>query len=207
MNPQRVTPHSPLTPTRGHRAVFLDRDGTICEEVGYLDSIERLHLIPGSAAAIKLLNERGLKAVVVTNQSGVARGFFSELRLQEVHRELERLLRLEGAFLDGIYYCPHHPSDGTEPYLGVCDCRKPASGLLLRAAADLGLDLRASYVIGDHHSDVECAQRVGAKGILVLTGHGENSRAETESWQLPPVYTALDLYAAVRWVIRDMGKG
>jgi D-glycero-D-manno-heptose 1,7-bisphosphate phosphatase len=207
MNPQRVTPHSPFTTPRGHRAVFLDRDGTICEEVGYLDSIERLRLIPGSAAAIKLLNEQGLKAVVVTNQSGVARGFFSELRLQEVHEELERLLRLEGAFLDGIYYCPHHPSDGSEPYLGVCDCRKPASGLLLRAAADLGLDLRASYVIGDHHSDVECAQRVGAKGILVLTGHGENSRAEMESWPSPPVYTAPDLYAAVQWVIGDVGKG
>ncbi len=96
MNPQRSRPHSPLTTPMGHRAVFLDRDGTICEEVGYLDSVEQLRLIPGSAAAIRLLNERGLKAVVVTNQSGVARGFFSELRLQEVHEELERLLRLEG---------------------------------------------------------------------------------------------------------------
>jgi D-glycero-D-manno-heptose 1,7-bisphosphate phosphatase len=175
--------------------------------VGYLDSIEQLRLIPGSAAAIKLLNERGLKAVVVTNQSGIARGFFSESRLQEVHEELERLLRLEGAYLDGIYYCPHHPSDGHEPYLGVCDCRKPASGLLLRAAADLGLDLRASYVIGDHRSDVECAQRVGAKGILVLTGHGENSRAEKESWPSPPAYIAPDLYAGVQWVIGNVGKG
>ena len=207
MNPQRSTPRSPLTIPIGHRAVFLDRDGTICEEVGYLDSIEQLRLIPGSAAAIRLLNERGLKAVVVTNQSGVARGFFSELRLQEVHEELERLLRLEGAYLDGIYYCPHHPSDGNEPYLGVCDCRKPASGLLVRAAADLGLDLRASYVIGDHHSDVECAQRAGAKGILVLTGHGQNSQAETKSWPSPPAYIAPDLYAAVQWVIGDAGEG
>ena len=207
MNPQRSTPRSPLTTPLGHRAVFLDRDGTICEEVGYLDSIEQLRLIPGSAAAIKLLNELGLKAVVVTNQSGVARGFFSELRLQEVHEELERQLGQEGAHLDGIYYCPHHPSDGNESYLGVCDCRKPASGLLLRAAADLDLDVGASYVIGDHHSDVECAQRVGAKGILVLTGHGENSRAEKESWLSPPAYIALDLYAAVQWVIGDVGKG
>ena len=207
MNPQRSAPYSPPTTPIGHRAVFLDRDGTICEEVGYLDSIEQLRLIPGSAAAIKLLNERGLKAVVVTNQSGVARGFFSELRLQEVHEELERLLRLEGAYLDGIYYCPHHPSDGSEPYLGVCDCRKPASGLLFRAAADLGLDLRASYVIGDHHSDVECARGVGAKGILVLTGHGENSRAEKESWPSPPAYIAPDLHAAVQWVMGDVGKG
>ena len=199
--------NSQLTTSPGHRAVFLDRDGTICEEVGYLDSIERLRLIPGSAAAIKSLNDRGLKAVVVTNQSGVARGFFSELRLQEVHGELERQLRQEGAHLDGIYYCPHHPSDGNEPYLGVCDCRKPASGLLLQAAAGLGLDLRASYVIGDHHSDVECAQRVGAKGILVLTGHGGKSLAEIESWLSPPAYIAPDLYAAVQWVIGNVGKG
>jgi D-glycero-D-manno-heptose 1,7-bisphosphate phosphatase len=207
MNPPRPTIHSQLTTSKRHRAVFLDRDGTICEEVGYLESIERLCLISGSAAAIKLLNERGLKTVVVTNQSGVARGFFSELRLQEVHEELERLLRLEGAHLDGIYYCPHHPSEGNEPYLGVCDCRKPASGLLLRAAADLSLDLGASYVIGDHHSDVECAQRAGAKGILVLTGHGETSWAEIKNWLSPPAYIAPDLYAAVQWVIEDVGKG
>ena len=104
--------NSQLTTSPGHRAVFLDRDGTICEEVGYLDSIERLRLIPGSAAAIKVLNDQGLKAVVVTNQSGVARGFFPEMRLQEVHEELERQLQQEGAHLDGIYYCPHHPDDG-----------------------------------------------------------------------------------------------
>lgn len=207
MSRQAISHNSQLKTTEGHRAVFLDRDGTISEEVGYLDSIERLRLIPGSALAIKLLNERGLKAVVVTNQSGVARGFFSESRLQEVHEELERRLRKEGAHLDGIYYCPHLPGDGNEPYLGVCDCRKPASGLLFQAAADLGLDLRASYMIGDHYSDVECAQRVGAKGILVLTGHGGEAVAEKESWLSPPAYIATDLYAAVQWVIGHVEKG
>ena len=207
MNRQATTHNSHRRTTEGHRAVFLDRDGTICEEVGYLDSVERLRLIPGSALAIKLLNERGFKAVVVTNQSGVARGFFPELRLREVHEELERRLRKKGAHLDGIYYCPHLPGDGNEPNLGVCHCRKPASGLLLRAAADLGLDLRASYMIGDHYSDVECAQRVGAKGILVLTGHGGETVTEKGSWLSPPAHIAPDLYAAVQWVIENVEKG
>ena len=199
MNPQ-------LAISAGNRAVFLDRDGTICEEVGYLDSVERMHLIAGAAGAIKLLNERGLKAVVVTNQSGVARGFFSESRLRELHGELEKQLEREGAHLDGIYYCPHHPSEGSGPYLRACECRKPASGLLLQAAADLDLDLKASYVIGDHYSDVECARRVGAKGILVLTGHGDDSLAEKASWPSPPAHIALHLYAAVQWVIGNLEK-
>jgi len=207
MSAKLPAPNSQLRTFKRHRAVFMDRDGTICEEVGYLDSIERLRLIPRSGAAIKLLNDRGLKAVVVTNQSGVARGFFPESLLPELHAELARQLRQEGGHLDGIYYCPHHPSEGNEPYLRVCDCRKPASGLLLRAAADLGLDLQASYVIGDHYSDVECGQRVGAKGILVLTGHGGEALAQKGNWGTPPDYIAPDLYAAVEWVISSVKKG
>lgn len=199
--------NSQLPTYKRHRAVFMDRDGTICEEVGYLDSVERLRLIPRSGAAIRLLNDRGLKSVVVTNQSGVARGFFSESRLQDLHKELARQLREEGAHLDGVYYCPHHPSEGQEPYLRVCDCRKPASGLLLRAAADLDLDLPSSYVIGDHDSDVECAQRVGAKGILVLTGHGCDFLTQQERRLAPPSFIAPDLYAAVEWVISNVEKG
>jgi len=207
MNPQLPTGNSQLTTSERHRAVFMDRDGTICEEVGFLDSIERLRLIPRSGAAIKLLNDRGFKAVVVTNQSGVAKGFFPESLLQELHEELARQLRQEGGHLDGIYYCPHHPSEGSEPYLRVCDCRKPASGLLLRAAADLRLDLPASYVIGDHYSDVECGRRVGAKGILVLTGHGCGALTQKENWVAPPDYIATDLYGAVEWVIENVEKG
>lgn len=100
-----------------HRAVFLDRDGTICEDVGYLDSVEGMRLIPRAGAAIKLLNERGFKTVVVTNQSGVAKGFFSEWRLMELHVEMVRQLKEEGAHIDRIYYCPHHPTEGNDPYL------------------------------------------------------------------------------------------
>ncbi|MDH4266814.1 MAG: HAD family hydrolase [Deltaproteobacteria bacterium] len=189
-----------------NRAVFLDRDGTICEEVGYIDSIERLRLIPRSAAAIKLLNDREFKVVVVTNQSGVARGFFPEELLEELHGELSRQLREEGAHLDGIYYCPHHPHEGNAPYVQVCNCRKPASGLLLRAAFDLGLDLSASYMVGDHFSDVECAQGVGAQGILLLTGHGRQALARKENLARPPALIASDLFEAVNWIVSNSGK-
>ena len=189
-----------------HRAVFLDRDGTICEEVGYIDSIARLQLIPRSAAAIKLLNDRGFKVVVVTNQSGVARDFFPEEFLEELHAELRRQLREEGAHLDGIYYCPHHPDEGKAPYLRVCDCRKPASGLLLQAARDLSLDLSTAYMIGDHFSDVECAQGIGAQGILLLTGHGLEALRQKEKWTRPPALIASDLFEAVNWILSNSGK-
>jgi D-glycero-D-manno-heptose 1,7-bisphosphate phosphatase len=196
----------PLNHPQGQIAVFLDRDGTICEEVGYIDSIERLQLIPRSAAAIKLLNDRGFKVVMVTNQSGVARGFFPEEFLEELHAELRRQLGEEGAQLDGIYFCPHHPDEGKARYLQVCDCRKPASGLLLQAAQDLSLDLSTAYMIGDHFSDVECAQRVGAQGILLLTGHGRQALTQKENWAQPPAFIAGDLFEAVNWILSNSGK-
>lgn len=191
----------------GHVAVFMDRDGTICEEVGYLDSVERLRLLPRSSWAIKLLNDRGLKAVVVTNQSGVARGYFSELRLRELHAEMCRQLRVEGAFLDGIYYRPHHPSEGEAPYRQICDCRKPAAGLLLRAAEDLGLDLTASYMVGDRLADLECGHRAGVRGILVLTGYGKEELPSPEATrEKQPCFIAGDLYEAVQWILANVEK-
>jgi len=189
-----------------NRAVFLDRDGTLCEEVGYLDSVEQMRLIPGSAQAVRLLNRRGFKVIVVTNQSGVARGFFPESRLEELHAELRRQLSKEGAHLDAIYYCPHHPEEGYPPYLQECQCRKPAPGLLLQAAADLNLDLPSSYMVGDHFSDVECGQRIGAEAILLLTGHGQETLAKRENWAKPPSYIAADLYEAVQWILKHSEK-
>lgn len=185
-----------------NRAVFLDRDGTICEEVGYLESIWQMRLIPRAGEAVRLLNEQGFKVVVVTNQSGVARGFFPESILEKIHAEMSLQLRKEGAYLDGIYYCPHHPTEGTAPYLQECDCRKPATGLLLRAAESLNLDLPSSYMIGDHISDIECGQRVGAETVLLLTGHGQEALAKRETWTKLPSYIAADLYEAAHWVIR-----
>jgi D-glycero-D-manno-heptose 1,7-bisphosphate phosphatase len=184
----------------------LDRDGTICEEVGYLDSIERLRLISGSAEAIRALNEQGFKVVIVTNQSGIARGFFPEEFLEKLHAELSRQLQEKGAFLDRIYYCPHHPSEGNAPYLQVCACRKPAPGLLLQAAKDLNIDLSVSYMIGDHISDIECGQSVGAQTILLLTGHGSEAMEKIKSRPQPPSYVAADLFEAVRWIMQHPEK-
>lgn len=182
-------------------AVFLDRDGTICEDVGYLSSAEQLQLIPGAAEAIRLLNERGIKAVLITNQSGVARGFFSETRLKEIHELFIGMLGNQGAHLDGIYYCPHHPTEGSVPYLQDCDCRKPSSGLLKKAAADLDLDLQSSFVVGDHFSDVAAGLAVGGRGILVLTGHGGKTLEQKDTWPAPPSLIAPDLSAAVAWIL------
>ena len=207
MKARLPTPGSRLPVSQLHAAVFMDRDGTICEEVGYLDSVERFRLIPGSGAAIRLLNQRGFKAVVVTNQSGGARGFFSEVRLQELHAELSRQLREEGAFLDGIYYCPHHPTEGQGPYRKICDCRKPAAGLIVKAAGDLRLDLALSYAVGDRIADLECGQRVGTKGVLVLTGYGKEELAsQKEKGETRPAFIAGDLYEAVRWIIGNREK-
>ncbi len=183
-----------------NRVVFLDRDGTICEEVGYLSSVQQMRLIPRSGEAVRLLNQKGYKVVVITNQAGVARGFFPEAALGGLHAEMMRQLREEGAHVDAIYYCPHHPSDGLPPYRRECNCRKPATGLLERAAADLNLDLLSGYMIGDHFSDVECGQRVGAETVLLLTGHGREALAKRDNWPRPPSFIAADLYEAVLWV-------
>jgi D-glycero-D-manno-heptose 1,7-bisphosphate phosphatase len=190
-----------VKPRSKHRVVFLDRDGTICEEVGYLDSVDQMKLIPRSGEAVALLNRKGFKVVVITNQAGVARGFFPEAILEDLHAQMIRLLKAEGAEVDGIYYCPHHPTDGSPPYLRECNCRKPATGLLEKAAADLNLDLSSAFMIGDHFSDVECGQRIGAETVLLLTGHGLEALAKKESWPTLPSHIAADLYEAVQWIL------
>ncbi len=188
-------------------AVFMDRDGTICEEVGYLDSVERFRLIPRSAAAVKRLNDQGMKAVLITNQSGVARGYFSEKNLEAIHAELFRQMEKEGAHLDGVYYCPHHPSEGEEPYRRICNCRKPESGLLLKAAEEMHLDLARSYAVGDRLIDLECGFRVGAKGVLVLTGYGkEEMKLLQANGDRKPSFIAQDLYQAIQWIIEQTEK-
>jgi D-glycero-D-manno-heptose 1,7-bisphosphate phosphatase len=183
-------------------ALFIDRDGTLTEEVGYVNHPRRLRLLPRSAEAVRRLNEAGVAAVVVTNQSGIARGYFSADVLTSVNEELVRQLKESGAYVDGIYVCPHHPSAGEPPYRNACDCRKPRPGLLTRAAADLALDLSRSAVVGDKPSDVETAAHVGARGVLVLTGYGlgewEYRRA---TFPVPPDHVAADLLDAVEWFL------
>ncbi len=183
-------------------AVFLDRDGTLTEEVGYVNHPRRLRLLPRSALAVRRLNEAGLAAVVVTNQAGVARGYFSETVLQAVNESLVAQLKDGGAYLDAIYVCAHHPTEGLPPYRVDCDCRKPKPGLLCRAAAEHGLDLGRSVLVGDKPSDLAAARAVGVAGVLVLTGYGlgewEYRRA---SFPVTPDHVADDLLDAVDWAI------
>jgi D-glycero-D-manno-heptose 1,7-bisphosphate phosphatase len=153
-------------------AVFLDRDGTINEQMGYVNHISRFVLLPGVPKAIRMFNQHGIPAVVVTNQSGLARGYFPAALLETVHAEMRRLLAAQGAYLDGIYVCPHHPEAKAAQYRQTCRCRKPQTGLLEQAASDLQLDLSRSFMIGDRWSDLECGHRVGAAPVLVLTGYG-----------------------------------
>ena len=186
----------------GHKAVFLDRDGTINEEMGYVNHLDRFILLPHVGQAIRLLNDHQFKTVVVTNQSGVARGYFPERLVHLTHRKMEELLRQEGASLDGIYYCPHHPDAGNPPYRQKCNCRKPATGLIEKAVTDLDIDCSKSYVVGDRGADVEFAHRIGARGILVLTGFGKGEwEYSRESWRVMPDHVARDLYEAVEWIL------
>jgi D-glycero-D-manno-heptose 1,7-bisphosphate phosphatase len=180
----------------------VDRDGTLTEEVGYVNHPERLRLLPRSAEAIRRLNAAGVAAVVVTNQAGVARGYFSEEVLVAVNARLVSCLKQAGAHLDGLYVCPHHPTEGKPPWRANCDCRKPRPGLLRRAAADLDLDLGASTMISDKASDLAVAPSIGARAVLVLTGYGlgewEYRRA---TFPVTPDHVAGDLLDAVEWVL------
>jgi D-glycero-D-manno-heptose 1,7-bisphosphate phosphatase len=187
-----------------NRAVFMDRDGTINEEVGYVNHLERFFLLPRVGKAIRLLNQHGLKAVVVTNQAGVARGYFPESLIHLVHQKLEDLLKEEGAYLDAIYYCPHHPDAGSPPYRQKCGCRKPGTGMVEEASGALDLNCSQSYMIGDRGNDLEFAHRIGAKGVLVLTGYGKGEWAYSQDqWKVKPDHVAQDLYEAVQWILRQ----
>ena len=186
------------------RALFLDRDGTVCHEVGYVNHPRRLSLLPGSAEAIRQSRRAGYLCVVVTNQAGVARGYFEEGLVQAANQRLARLLDAEGTALDGIYYCPHHPTAGESPYRLDCSCRKPRPGMLEQAARDLDIDLAESVMIGDKISDVEAGHQVGARGILVRTGYGLGEEEfKKADWATTPEHVADDLLAAVRWLLAD----
>jgi D-glycero-D-manno-heptose 1,7-bisphosphate phosphatase len=178
-----------------HAAVFVDRDGTLIRDVGYLCRQEQLEILPRVPAALRLLKKKGYKVVVITNQSAVARGRVTESSLADIHRELLRRLARSGAQVDGVYYCPHHPTEGLAPYNMPCDCRKPAPGLIRRAAADLGLAVSRSYVIGDQGTDMELAERSGAKGLWI---HAPGGPAAT-----PPgaMHVVESLWEAARWIV------
>lgn len=193
--------------TEKRPAVFLDRDGTINEQMGYINHISRFHLLPGVGAAIRLLNEQAIPVIVVTNQSGLARGYFPAALLEEVHGRMAALLAAEGAKVDGIYICPHHPEAKMAEYRRVCECRKPKIGLLTQAAAEHGLDLARSYLVGDRWSDLKAAAKSQARGVLVLTGYGQGDYLYIGPGQaVQPHFVAADLLAAVQWILADLGR-
>ncbi len=191
-----------------NRAVFLDRDGVINEEVGYLDSLDKLKIIPGAYEAVRLINAGGMKAVVISNQAGVARGLLTEAFVQKINHSLQKALLQRGALIDNFYYCPHHPSEGVEPYRRVCNCRKPAPGMLLQAAQDLDIDLTRSYFVGDRFIDMETANKVGVKGILVRTGYGggllRDEGPDKATPENTPAFIAADILEAVQWILKDV---
>jgi D-glycero-D-manno-heptose 1,7-bisphosphate phosphatase len=186
------------------RAVFMDRDGTISEEVGYVNHPSRYRVFPYSAEAVRLLNEAGMLAILVTNQAGVARGYFTEEMIGTVHERLKQELERGSARLDAIYYCAHHPSVGEPPYRFDCDCRKPKPGLIQRAAADFDIDLAASWMIGDRYSDIELARNAGVRSAFVLSGYGRGEWDFQRSlWKHEPDMVAEDLLEAVRKIVNS----
>jgi len=183
-----------------HKAVFLDRDGTIVEDVGYLNHPKDIKFIPGSIEAIKALNKAGYKVVVITNQAGVARGLIREDLLQTIDKTIQKFILNGGAQIDGLYYCPHHPEHGVYPYKRECDCRKPNPGMLKKAQKDLDLDLSKSFMVGDKATDIEAGKSAGTKTVLVTTGKGAK---EKDRLQNQPDHIAANLKQAVSWILEQ----
>jgi histidinol-phosphate phosphatase family protein len=175
-------------------AVFLDRDGTINEDTGYIGSPGEVVLIQGSARAINALNLAKVRVIVISNQSGVGRGLFADKDVQAVNARLDELIAAAGGRVDAYYYCPHLPEEN-------CECRKPAQGLIRKAAGEHGIELKNSYVVGDKASDIELARGAGASGVLVKTGKGRETALDLK---IQPDFVAEDLAGAVEWILEDL---
>jgi D-glycero-D-manno-heptose 1,7-bisphosphate phosphatase len=186
----------------------MDRDGTLSHEVGYVNHLSRFRLLPFTVDAVRLINQSGYLAVVVTNQAGAARGYFPESLIHDVHASLQASLEAGGARLDALYFCPHHPTVGEPPLRQDCDCRKPRPGMLRRAEAELQVDLERSWVVGDRMGDLELAWSVGARGALVKSGYGLGELV----YHVPRAKRAPDLVAehlldAVARIVDAAGPG
>lgn len=183
-----------------NKAVFIDRDGTINEEVGHLGDVDRFRLYSESARAIRMLNEAGYKVVVITNQAGIAKGYFTEEDVEEIHAHMKAELAKADAHVDAIYYCVHHPEFGDGEYRQACSCRKPEPGMILQAAKDLDIDLSQSYMIGDTAKDMIAGKRAGCRTILVLTGYGKDELNGVPG-EFAPAFVAKDLFTATNWLL------
>ncbi len=182
-----------------NRAVFLDRDGVITQEPPhYAHRIVELKFIPGSPEAIRLLNQNNFVVIIVSNQSGIARGYYQEEDTITFNNVMKKKLSEFGAHIDAIYYCPHHPEARVEKYRIDCDCRKPKNGMLKKAEKNMNLDLRQSFAVGDRWSDIEAGKISGCETILVKTGNGMNSLKNNE---ITCNYIANDLYDAVEYIV------
>jgi D-glycero-D-manno-heptose 1,7-bisphosphate phosphatase len=186
----------------GRRAIFMDRDGTLSHEVGYVNHPNRFRLYPWTAGAVRAINQADWLAIVVTNQAGVARGYFPESVFDEVQQRLKQSVESGGGRFDAVYACLHHPSVGAPPYRADCDCRKPRPGLLRKAEAELGVDLKRSWVIGDRHSDMLVAWNVGARAALVKSGYGLGEHTYlAPGWSRQPDLVAENLLEAVESIL------
>ena len=189
----------------GKSAVFLDHDGTINEQMGYINHISRFHLLPGVANAIKRLNDAHIPVIVVSNQSGLARGYFPEELLTAVHKKMDEQLAEKGARVDAVYYCPHHPEAKEERFRKACNCRKPKPGLIFTAAKELELDPEKSFVVGDRWSDIKTAAACGARSVLVRTGYGRGDEEYIGPFQeIQPHKKCDDLQGAVDWILTQI---
>jgi D-glycero-D-manno-heptose 1,7-bisphosphate phosphatase len=185
-------------------AVFLDRDGTINEQMGYVNHLSRFIILSGVVEGIRLLNHHGFHAVVVSNQSGVARGYFPVDLVHEIHDFMKDHFRKNRATVDGIFFCPHHPNGTVPEYSVQCNCRKPKIGLIEQACRSMDIDLSNSYVIGDRCEDIELAHRARVKGILVKTGYGLGEIDHVLPYRaVKPAYIGEDLFHAVQWIIDE----
>jgi D-glycero-D-manno-heptose 1,7-bisphosphate phosphatase len=186
-------------------AVFLDRDGTINEEMGYINHPSRFIIFPFVAESIRIFNNLNMHVIVVTNQSGIARGYFSETMLKQIHNRMIAELRSENAIIDAIYYCPHHPTEGGTDYRLDCNCRKPRTGMIDQAVRDFDLDMEGSYMIGDRYKDVVFAHRIKAKSGFVLTGYGRGEfEFQKNTWQYAPDYIGKDLLSVAEQIKSDL---
>jgi D,D-heptose 1,7-bisphosphate phosphatase len=203
--PESPKPQSTAGNPKLSAAIFVDRDGTLNEDIGYVSTPGELVLYPWAAEAVRLINKSGFLTIVITNQAGIARGMYTEQTLDAIHSRMIEQLARKGARIDGVYYCPHHPEIGAGRYRKACECRKPQTGMLDKAARDHHINLTRSFVIGDKASDIKLAENAGARAALVLTGYGQQTLAHLDRWPCAPEIVAENLLEAVKRIL-DTGS-
>jgi D-glycero-D-manno-heptose 1,7-bisphosphate phosphatase len=188
-------------------AVFFDRDGTINKEAGYIDHPDRFEVYPFTPNALKIVNELGFKVIIVTNQSGIARGYLDENILKDLHKTMVDRIASAGAVIDAIYYCPHHPTEGRDPYVQKCTCRKPNTGMIEQAVSDHKIDLEKSYMVGDRFKDIQVAKKMNLTSALVMTGYGKGEYVyQRDQWPFLPDMTGENILVIANQIKKKTGR-